>query len=177
MLTIFRSTASRWRFIAVLMIAGVFAAACGSSSTTASPPAAGGSAASGAATVMAKSGPDGTYLTDGSGNTLYLFAPDTTSTSTCTGTCATFWPPLITTGAPQAGSGVTSSMLSTSKRADGSTQVVYNDHPLYRYLSDKAPGDITGQGINLSGGLWWIVSPSGAAIKTTASSSPSPASS
>jgi predicted lipoprotein with Yx(FWY)xxD motif len=165
MLTIVRIIGRRWRFLAVLMVAGVFAAACSSNATT-SATTSGSTANSSATTVMAKSGPAGTYLTDGSGKTLYLFAADTGSTSTCTGACAKFWPPLTTTGAPVAGSGVTASMLSTFKRADGTTQVDYNGHPLYYYISDTAPGDDTGQGLNLSGGLWWIVSPNGNAITT-----------
>ena len=55
-------------------------------------------------------------------------------------------------------------MLATNKRTDGSTQVVYNGHPLYYYVSDTSAGDTTGQGVNNSGGLWWLVAPSGAAI-------------
>ncbi len=61
------------------------------------------------------------------------------------------WPPLLTTGAPTAGSGVTASMLGTTKRTDGTTQVTYNGWPLYYYVSDKAAGDTTGE--NVQGSL------------------------
>ena len=175
MLTIVRTYARRWRLLPVLMIAGVVIAACSSTATTSATAASGGSTASstGPATVMTRNGPAGAYLTDGTGRTLYLFAADTGRTSVCTGTCAVYWPPLTTTGAPVAGSGATSSMLSTFKRADGSTQVDYNGHPLYYYASDQAPGQMTGQGLNLSGGLWWLVSPAGNAIMGT-STAPTP---
>jgi predicted lipoprotein with Yx(FWY)xxD motif len=151
-------------------VAGIVLAACSSSgsSTTASTPTTGsttGTNATAAASVAVKSGLHGTYITDGSGRTLYMFAVDTNGKSSCNGSCATIWPPLTTGGAPQAMSGVTASMLTTVKRDDGSTQVVYNGHPLYYYVSDRSPGETTGQGLNLNGGLWWIVSPSGNAIQ------------
>jgi predicted lipoprotein with Yx(FWY)xxD motif len=122
---------------------------------------------------MTKTGPLGTYLTDGTGKTLYLFTIDTSTKSNCPAACAKFWPPLTTTGAPTAGTGATASMLTTIKRSDGSTQVVYNGHPLYYYAMDKAAGQTTGQGLNVFGGLWWVVSPQGAAIHKSASGSPS----
>jgi predicted lipoprotein with Yx(FWY)xxD motif len=114
---------------------------------------------------MAHTGTAGTYLTDGSGKSLYLFAADSGGKSVCNGSCAAAWPPLTSSGAPTAGSGATASMLTTIKRDDGSTQVVYNGHPLYYYIGDTAAGDTTGQGINMFGGLWWLVTPAGAAIQ------------
>lgn len=116
-------------------------------------------------------GPLGDYLTDAAGRTLYVFAADRGTTSTCTGSCASFWPPLTTTGAPAAGSGAQASLLGTSARSDGTTQITYAGHPLYRFKLDAHPGDANGQGKNIDGGLWWVVDPSGKAI--TGSSSPS----
>jgi len=113
----------------------------------------------------------GMYLTDGQGRSVYLFVADTNGTSTCTGPCATEWPPLLTTGTPQAGSGVTADLLSTVARADGTQQVTYNKHPLYLFGADKAAGDTNGQGVNAFGALWWLVTPAGGAITTTASPS------
>ena len=46
-------------------------------------------------------------------------------------------------------------------RDDGTIQVVYNGHPLYYYKEDTAPNDIKGQGLNINGGLWYVVDPSG----------------
>jgi predicted lipoprotein with Yx(FWY)xxD motif len=174
MLKVTSTSAARWRSVIVIAFAGLLIAACATKTTTASPPAAGGAASAaapdniGTAVVMTKSGPDGTYLTDGSGKTLYLFAIDTKGQSMCDATCARYWPPLMTSGAPTAGSGATGSMLTTVARSDGSTQVVYNGHPLYYYLADTKTGDVTGQGVNDSGGLWWLVSPTGGAIMSGA---------
>jgi predicted lipoprotein with Yx(FWY)xxD motif len=122
-------------------------------------------AAAGAATVMTKTGPDGTYLVDGTGKSLYLFVIDTNGKSMCSGACAQAWPPLITTGQPTAGPGVTASKLTTITRSDGSTQVAYAGHPLYYFEGDTSAGMTTGQGINNFGGLWWLVSPAGTAIQ------------
>src|SRR5215831_16482559 len=54
----------------------------------------GPSPTAGAVTVMTKTGPQGTYLVDGQGRSLYLFVADTGTTSTCNGACAAAWPPL-----------------------------------------------------------------------------------
>ncbi|MFD0599263.1 hypothetical protein ACFQZ4_48915 [Catellatospora coxensis] len=108
----------------------------------------------------------GTYLTDGQGRSLYLFEADTAGTSTCVDTCAAAWPPVITTGTPQAGSGVTADKLKTVARPDGSMQVVYDSHPLYLFVKDAKAGDTNGQGVNAFGALWWLVAPTGEAITT-----------
>jgi predicted lipoprotein with Yx(FWY)xxD motif len=99
-----------------------------------------------------------TVLTDASGFTLYWFAPDTATRSTCYGTCAGYWPPV--TGTPLAGPGI-SGKLGTIKRSDGTTQVTYDGHPLYTYVGDTAPGQAFGNGIDLNGGLWHEVTASG----------------
>jgi predicted lipoprotein with Yx(FWY)xxD motif len=106
----------------------------------------------------------GQILVDGNGMTVYLFVADTGTTSTCYTSCATIWPPVLTTGAPQAGAGATATQLGTTTRTDGKVEVTYAGHPLYYFVQDKAAGDTTGQGINGFGGLWWVVSPAGAAI-------------
>ena len=141
-------------------------------------PAAGGSGAAvapaGPATVSTKTGTLGTYLTDGSGKSLYLYTPDTSSTSTCYGQCIAFWPPLLTTGAPVSGTGATGGMLGTSPRTDGTTQVTYNGHPLYYFKGDKAAGDTSGQGKE---GTWFVVTPAGTQIGAAASSPAAAASS
>jgi predicted lipoprotein with Yx(FWY)xxD motif len=99
-----------------------------------------------------------TVLTDAKGFTLYSFAPDTPSRSNCNGTCAGYWPPV--TGTPAAAPGVTGK-LGTIKRSDGTTQAVYNGHPLYTYIADTAPGQAHGNNLNLNGGLWHEVTVSG----------------
>ena len=98
-------------------------------------------------------------LTNSKGFTLYWYAPDTSTTSKCTGSCATYWPPV--TGPVTAGSGVTGT-LGTITRADGTVQATYDGHPLYTYAGDSAPGQAKGNGLNVSGGLWYEMTVSGA---------------
>ena len=109
-----------------------------------------------------------TVLTNAKGFTLYWFAPDTATKSNCNGSCAAIWPPVK--GPATAGPGVTGK-LGTITRSDGSTQATYNGHPLYTYVSDSAPGQDKGNGLNLSGGVWHVVPVSGAAAAPAASSS------
>ena len=140
------------------------APAAGASSPASSAPA---SSASGSALSMTTI--NGTaVVTDSKGMTLYWFVPDTSSASKCTGSCATYWPPV--TGPATAGSGVTG-MLGTITRPDGTTQATYDGHPLYTYAGDSAPGQAKGNGLNVSGGLWWEMTVSGA--KPAASTSTS----
>ena len=120
--------------------------------------------------VNVRTTPLGKILVNAQGHTLYLFAPDKHGKSTCYGSCATYWPPLLVTGKPTAGAGVKASLLGTTTRKDGKHQVTYNGHPLYTYVADSAAGTTSGQGLNLSGGLWWVVSPAGNAVKKTTSS-------
>jgi predicted lipoprotein with Yx(FWY)xxD motif len=103
----------------------------------------------------------GNVLVNSKGRTLYHFLADTGTTSTCEGACATNWPPLVASGTPKAGKGTKASLLSTSPRSDGKTQVVYNGHPLYTFQGDKKAGATTGQGVNAFGAQWFAVSGSG----------------
>ena len=106
----------------------------------------------------------GQILVNGEGMTVYLFVADTSTASTCYTSCATIWPPVLTTGAPVAGTGAKASLLGTTTRTDGTTEVTYAGHPLYYFIKDKKPGDTTGQGVNGFGALWWVLTPSGAAM-------------
>jgi len=165
--------------IRMLAVAGVVvvatsAAACSSSSS-------GGSAGTGApsSTPAHASGPAGsgavlktatiggvTVVTNAQGFTLYSFAPDTATTSKCSGACAQIWPPV--TGPAAAGQGVTG-RLSTITRSDGATQATYDGRPLYTYTADTAPGQAKGNGINADGGVWHEVTASGAAAAASPS--------
>ena len=165
---------------AALLVAGCASKKSSSSSTptaastaAAAAPAsaaAGGSggavAPAGAVTVSARMGALGDYLTDGSGKSVYLYTPDTSPTSTCYGQCIAYWPALLTNGAPQAGTGATASMLGTTTRKDGTTQVTYNGHPLYYFKGDKAAGDTSGEG---TAKTWYLVAPAGTQISPDAS--------
>ena len=137
------------------VVAALLVAACGSSAQ---------STASGTKIAVASNAKLGQILVDGAGKTIYLFVADTGSSSTCYTACAQLWPPVLTSGPPQAGSGATASLLGTTTRTDGRTEVTYGGHPLYYFVSDKQAGDATGQGVDSFGALWWVVSPSGAAV-------------
>jgi predicted lipoprotein with Yx(FWY)xxD motif len=97
-------------------------------------------------------------ITNAGGFTLYWFAPDSPSKSRCYGTCAAYWPPF--TGASRAGAGVTGK-LGTIKRSGGTVQATYDGHPLYTYIGDSAPGQASGNRVNLNGGLWYEMAASG----------------
>src|SRR5919201_4902322 len=178
--------------IAALGVVALVAAACSSStkktaqsaaqSAASAVQSAGSAAKSAAASARAAAGPAvtvethsgdlGTYLTDRSGRALYLFAADSAGKSTCSGACATYWPPLTATGKPAASGQASSAMLGTIARDDGTKQVTYNGHPLYYYKQDMDPGDTYGQGSNNFGAKWWLVAPSGQPIRGAASSAP-----
>lgn len=99
----------------------------------------------------------GPFVVDVNGMTLYTFSQDTSTTSACTGECATNWPPLIVAPGTQlvAGEGL-AGQLATIPRDDGTLQVTYNGHPLYRYKLDTAPGDAKGHGI---ANQWFVATP------------------
>jgi len=170
---------NRWLAVPVLTAAAVIGlAACGSSNnnnSTSKPPAASPAAAGSTTSPSTSSGSSSAsgiktttvsghaVLTNAKGFVLYWFAPDTPTTSKCNGSCATYWPPL--TGTPSFASG-TSAMgkLGTIKRSDGTTQATYMGHPLYTYKADTSAGMDSGNGLNVSGGLWWAMTSSGAKI-------------
>jgi predicted lipoprotein with Yx(FWY)xxD motif len=103
----------------------------------------------------------GTILVDGKGRTLYLFRKDTKDKSHCSDACAADWPPLLTTGRAKVSGVVRKSLLGTTKRSDGKTQVTYGGHPLYLYVGDVKAGDVNGQGVFAFGARWYAVTPSG----------------
>ena len=93
-------------------------------------------------------------LTNADGLTLYWFAPDTSTSSKCFGSCAVYWPPV--SGSPTAGPGVTGK-LGTIKRSGGGLQATYNGHPLYTYIGDRGPGQANGNDLDLNGGYWYDI--------------------
>jgi predicted lipoprotein with Yx(FWY)xxD motif len=131
-----------------------------STTTTKQPSASGG----GAATVNVRSTSLGKILVDSRGRSLYLFEKDTGPKSTCSGACASAWPPFGTKGKPMAGTGVKAALLGTTTRSDGTTEVTYNGHPLYYYAGDQKAGDTNGQDLNQFGASWYVVSPAGKKI-------------
>jgi len=154
--------------LAALALTVSACASSGSSSTAAgSTPAAAGS---GGTSLDVKTIGGQQVVTNSQGFTVYWFAPDTSTTSKCTGSCATFWPPVK--GPASAMSGVTGT-LGTITRPDGTTQATYDGHPLYTYSGDTAAGQAKGNGLNVSGGLWHEMTVSGATPGAGASASAS----
>jgi predicted lipoprotein with Yx(FWY)xxD motif len=164
-------------FAVFTVLLAALLAACGSSSSggtagsasTSAPPVA--STASGqVATLKTSKTSLGSVLTNSAGYTLYWFAIDTPTSSKCTGSCTTYWPPVI--GTPKAASGVTlPGTLGTITRSDGSVQATYNGHPLYTYAGDKAPGQTSGNKVNGSGGLWYAITVTASEASSASTSS------
>ena len=155
---------------ALVPLVALVAAGCGSSdgSSTATAKAAGGSSAT---VSVANNSGLGKILVDSQGRTLYLFQQDSGTKSTCSGGCATAWPPLRASGKPTAGAGAKASLLGTTPRSDGRPQITYNGHPLYGYQGDSKPGDTNGQAISAFGAPWYVLSAAGSEITTASSSS------
>ena len=162
---------NRWWAAPIVAGAAALLAACGSSgspSTSASshsmaPSVSTTPQGTSSSTIMTHSTSKGTVLTNAQGKTLYWFAIDTPTKSNCNGSCASFWPPVK--GPVVAGSGVTLMHgFGTITRSDGTVQATYNGHPLYTYVGDSAAGQVNGNGKNLSGGLWWAMTSSGARL-------------
>jgi predicted lipoprotein with Yx(FWY)xxD motif len=129
-------------------------------------------AASGGAKVAVATSGLGRILVDGRGHTLYLFAKDKHGKSTCSETCAAFWPPLLASQKTFASAGAKSSLLGTTKRSDGRLQVTYNHHPLY-----TRKGQTNGEELNVYGAEWYAVSAAGTKVeKDDKADSPDPTS-
>lgn len=122
----------------------------------------GSTTSSGAATVAVSKNADlGTILADSHGRTVYLFEKDSNGKSACSGACAQAWPPLTTSGKPQVSGTAKLTLLGTTHRTDGKTQVVYHGHPLYYYQGDSKTGQTNGEGLKQFGAEWYALSPAG----------------
>ena len=167
-----RNSRARRRWFAVPLAVGavVLVSACGSgdgnSGSGASPSSGSSSAASSSgAALSVRSTSIGDVLVDDKGATIYDFANDTGTTSTCTGTCAADWPPVPAPDPmPTSLTGVTAT-LGTTTRDDGSMQLTVDGHPVYTFAGDSAPGQTNGQGLTLNGGLWTAVAPDGKSVQ------------
>ncbi|SRR5947207_9032578 len=172
----------RVRVVAMIAVLGLTLAACGSAgpnkaggdaptASAGAPPATSSSASAArlsrspaGATIKVMRTAYGRVLVDGKGRALYLFTREHSSSSRCYGACASAWPPLLTAGKPVAGTGARASLLGSTRRRDGSTQVTYRGHSLYRYVGDRQPGQVLCQDVEEFGGRWYVVTPSGSAV-------------
>ena len=130
------------------------------SASAPAPSATASAAAAAAVELKTESTKLGTVLADKKGKTVYWFAKDTSTTSACTGACATAWPPVL--GMPQAASGSSlTGKFGTIRRSDGTVQATYNGHPLYTFEGDTAPGQTNGNGVIAFGAAWSAITISG----------------
>jgi predicted lipoprotein with Yx(FWY)xxD motif len=106
----------------------------------------------------------GPTLADGQGRTVYLFASDSATTSTCYGSCASIWPPVPATSTRQTAGGASVNRLGSIQRTGAGRQLTYQGHPLYYYAGDTKPGDTAGQALNQFGATWYALTPSGVSI-------------
>jgi predicted lipoprotein with Yx(FWY)xxD motif len=168
------SAQTRLAMVGAAAAAAALLAACSSSSKSSgsgASPTSAAPAGAGGALVSVTSTPLGSILVDSAGKTIYLFAIDSPNHSACTATCLTYWP-IVTapTTIPASVPGVTAK-LGSFTRPDGAKQLTIDNLPVYTFSGDSGPGMTSGQGKNLSGGLWWVVSPAGMSI--TSSGQPS----
>jgi predicted lipoprotein with Yx(FWY)xxD motif len=149
---------------AVIPLVALAVAACGGggAATAAAPKTSTGASA----TLGVAKSSLGSILVNSTGRTLYLFRADVGATSSCAGACAVAWPPLLATGTPIAGTGLTASKVGTITRSGGSKQVTYNGHPVYLYIGDKQAGEVNGQGVTAFGAAWFALTPAGNQIST-----------
>ncbi|MGN6815743.1 MAG: COG4315 family predicted lipoprotein [Solirubrobacterales bacterium] len=148
-----------------LVVAGCGGGSSNSNTATASE----NSASSGGGTVStANISGLGTVLVDSEGMTVYNFAKDRGTTSSCYGACEQGWPPVLAEGKPSAGEGAMSSQLGTTKRKDGTMQVTYAGHPLYTYAGDTEPGEANGNESTAFGGKWSVLDEAGETVAGTA---------
>jgi len=144
------------------------ASGCGDSKSSAAPtsaPVKAKTPASRGTTVEVTRTRYGRMLVDGNGRALYLFTREATARSRCYGACAQAWPVFLARGPVRAGRGANARLVGTTTRRDGRRQVTYDGHPLYYYVTDRAPGQVTCQNVTEYGGTWLVVGPSGAAIR------------
>ncbi len=152
---------SRPGALVLAAVAGLMIAACGSASTSSTPSTAAKPKPSPALVETKTAMVDGkseTVLASPKGLTLYYYMPDRGGKVTCTGNCASLWPPLMLPSGQSKPTGPSSisARLGTVANPSGGTQVTYNGWPLYTYVKDKDAGDVYGQNV---GGKWFVVTP------------------
>jgi predicted lipoprotein with Yx(FWY)xxD motif len=168
------------RTIAPILLVGALVTGCGADDPTVAgggqprptpsseAPSSRGSPSSPSATTVA---PGGTTITTGDsdhgpmlfnadGQAIYIWEVETSARPECYGDCASAWPPVLTRGQPLATGGVMPSLLGTTRRTDGTTQVTYAGHPLY-YYAHEGPNEVKCHNVSTHGGLWWVVTPEG----------------
>jgi predicted lipoprotein with Yx(FWY)xxD motif len=152
------------------LLAGILATAAIAAVLVGSAAATGGSPVAHAgrvAKLQLKNTELGKILVETSGFTVYRFSKDSGKANMCVKIkeCSGTWPALTTTGRPTAGPGVSASLLSTITLSNGSKQVTYAGHPLYRYSAQTEHAETSYAGAEQFGGKWFAVSSSGKTVK------------
>ena len=114
----------------------------------------------------------GKYLVDSKGMALYVFTKDGPDQSNCDAKCLANWPALVTSGTTKVGPGVDASLIGTATLADGAKIVTYDHMPLYYFIKDTKPGQISGENV---GSVWFVVSPDGTPVDTPSVATPTAA--
>jgi predicted lipoprotein with Yx(FWY)xxD motif len=149
----------RWRCLPALTCAGLLVTGCSSATTAGHTDRRGPEVTVRVGTIPGV----GQVLVTAKGYALYMFQPDNQRSVTCTGACAGTWPPVKVPdgGSFAAGAGVKGALLGTDPDPEGGTVLTYGGWPLYTYTGDTAPGQATGQAIDLNGGEWYVIRPNG----------------
>jgi len=106
----------------------------------------------------------GRVIVDSKKRTLYMLTADGKNSSSCSGQCAANWPPAKAPKKPTLVKALKKDRLKVIRRSDGTRQLAYRGHPLYRFAGDSRPGDVNGQGVNAFGGSWYVLGRSGAPV-------------
>ena len=161
--------------IKLLVLGAVLAAglsACGGSSSSGTTSSGGSSAAATGAVLAPAHTTLGTVLVDHSGRTVYLLTADSPGHSSCTAQCLAYWPSVAPASSTKPLPGV-SAPVGTAKVAGGGSTVTVGGWPVYTFVQDSSPGDVTGEGVKSFGGVWYAVSPAGQPVKPGSSATPS----
>lgn len=103
----------------------------------------------------------GQIIVDSAGHTLYAFTQDRPNEPTCYDACAKTWPPLLAKGDPSGTIGIDVASVQVVPRHDGGNQVTYKGIPLYQYAGDETDRDANGQGLDMFGGEWHVLTKEG----------------
>ena len=155
------------RSLAVAGVLPLVVVGCSSTGKAPTPGSTSASVAAGASVGVIRT-PIGSVLTDVHGMTIYRFAPDQPGRSTCVASCASYWPPVPAPPSSTSPGGSVTATIGSVARPDGTKQLTVDGYPVYTYVGDKSAGKTTGQGLNTSGGLWWVLDPAGAEVTTPA---------
>jgi predicted lipoprotein with Yx(FWY)xxD motif len=158
---------------AVLAVATLALTACGTTSSGSSAPST--PTVTGTGSLLAAASTSlGTILVDGHGMAVYRFTSDSPGHTTCTGTCLQYWPIVPAPATLPASLTGVGAPLGVLTRSDGTKQLTVAGWPVYTYAADTTAGVAAGQGKNLSGGQWWVISASGTPVTTTSGTTGTP---